>query len=180
MKSKMDKNDVVECINVNRLSINCLTKGKRYFIVDAYFDERYGQYFYIIDDNCKRKRYHSDNSQFKLVKDTNEMKEITKEEYLKALKIVNDYKAQTELHYKDVVLQLNSLSKFANVNKDMNLNDTDCSVELYNSLYSFDINKVSDLSELSLSRFSWKKGVGRVRINELKELCFYAGITLKP
>ena len=114
---------------------------------------------------------------------------ITYNEFQKALKIVNEYKTQLETHLKEVTKEVNSIGKSANVNAEMNLRDTDCSVRLFNIIMSnrdklgIDCNdeiKISELSKISISKYLKCRNAGKSTLQELKELCFYAGISLQP
>ena len=113
----------------------------------------------------------------------------TYEEFQVALKIVNDYKSQTEKLYKEVVQDVNNISKYASVNLDTEIRDLHLSNHLlfsiigYGKLYNIEYwrdTKVSELSEISISKFIKQRNVGNKRLNELLELCFYVGIKLKP
>lgn len=114
---------------------------------------------------------------------------ITYDEFQKALNIVNEYKAQLEAHFKEVSRYVNSVGKFANVNAEMKLYDTDCSVRLLNIIkanedkFGIDFNwemKVSELSKISIGKFLQCRCAGKSSLQELKELCFYAGVSLQP
>lgn len=58
---KAKRGDFVICKYVNGANQKCLTKNKKYEIID--FDDKY-KYFWIIDDNNKRKRQSCDTIQF--------------------------------------------------------------------------------------------------------------------
>jgi len=114
---------------------------------------------------------------------------ITHDEFQKALKIVNEYKIQIENLSKEVSKEVNSISKFANVNAKMKFGDVDISETLRNILNAndtkFGINlefqtKISELSKISIRKFILCRNAGKIRLKELKELCFYAGISLQP
>lgn len=66
--SKIERGDYVVCKLLHEQCKNSLTKGKRYEVVDIN-DHEYNRklYFYIIDDNGKKKRYGDDNRQFEYV-----------------------------------------------------------------------------------------------------------------
>ena len=113
----------------------------------------------------------------------------TYEEFQAALKIVNEYKSQTEKLYKEVVQKVDNISKHANVQAETKIIDTGLTSQLKYSLMGYDHlyntgywpdGKVSDLAEISISKFIKQRNVGNKRLNELLELCFYAGIKLKP
>lgn len=114
---------------------------------------------------------------------------ITHDEFQKALKIVKEYKTQVETHLKEVEKEVYMLSKFSNVNKDMKISETDISSALRNILmrdgdyfeidFDFD-TKISELSKISITKFLRCHNAGKMRLQELKELCFYAGVSLQP
>jgi hypothetical protein len=114
---------------------------------------------------------------------------ITHDEFQKALKIVNEYKAQLETHFKEVSKEVNSIGEFANVNAETKLFDTDCSVRLLNiirangkhlglGIDSFYIT-IGELSKISIMKFLQCRGAGKGALQELKKLCFYAGVSLQ-
>ena len=114
---------------------------------------------------------------------------ITYNEFQKSLKIVNGYKTQLETHLKEVTKEVNSIGKCANVNEEMNFRDADCSVRLKNIIifnrdkFGIDCNcemKISELSKISISKYLKCRNAGKSTLKELKELCFYAGISLQP
>jgi DNA-directed RNA polymerase alpha subunit len=114
---------------------------------------------------------------------------ITYDEFQKALKIVHEYKIQLETHFKEVAKEVNSVGKFANVNKEMRLRDADCSVRLFNIIksngdkFGIDFNyetKIEELSKISMGKFFKCRNTGKGMLQELKELCFYAGVSLQP
>ncbi len=110
-------------------------------------------------------------------------------EFKKALKIVNDYKAQHENKYKEVINTITHGSKFAKVTKDMKVHDVDCSLRLLNSLYTYYYQvqikfnhdtKISELSNISIKEFARQRNIGKLTVDELKEMCLYAKVSLKP
>jgi hypothetical protein len=114
---------------------------------------------------------------------------ITYNEFQKALKIVNEYKTQLETHLKEVTKEVNSIGKSANVNAEIKFFNADCSVRLKNNIMSnreklgIDCNdemKISELSKISISKYLKCRNAGKSTLQELKELCFYAGISLQP
>jgi len=115
---------------------------------------------------------------------------ITHDEFQKALKIVNEYKIQIETISKEVSTEVKSIGKFANVNAEMTIWDIDCSVRLLNiikangkylglGIDSYKIN-IGELSKISIVKFLQCRGAGKGALQELKELCFYAGLSLQP
>lgn len=115
---------------------------------------------------------------------------ITYEQFQEALKVVNEYKTQLEEHYKTTKKQIEGISKFANVTKETLIFDTDISIRLLNILRSngdklniewLDRNStIKQLEGLSMSKFLQCRIAGKKGLQELKELCFYAGVKLLP
>lgn len=114
---------------------------------------------------------------------------ITHDEFQKALKIVNEYKIQIETLSKEVSKQVYIIGKFANVNAEMKLFDTNCSLRLLNIIRANEKylgltnnfhTTIGELSKISIFKFSKCRGAGKGALQELKELCLYAGISLQP
>tara|TARA_R110002167_G_C12199986_1_gene606618 strand:- start:14 stop:427 length:414 start_codon:yes stop_codon:yes gene_type:complete len=115
---------------------------------------------------------------------------ITYEQFQEALKIVNEYKTQLEEHYKIAKKEIEGISKFANVTKETLIFDTDISIRLLNILRCngdklniewLDRNSnIKELEGLSMSKFLQCRIAGKKGLQELKELCFYAGVKLLP
>ena len=115
---------------------------------------------------------------------------ITNDEFNKALKIVNEYKTQVETHLKEVSKQVKSIDEFADVNAETKLFDTNCSVRLLNIIRAnqnhlgLEINyfyiTIGELSKISIVKFLQCRGAGKSLLQELKKLCLYAGVSLKP
>lgn len=61
---KANRGDFVLCKYVRDANKRCLTKNKKYEIIDFYHNQTE---FYLIDDNGKRKRYSCDDIQFSAV-----------------------------------------------------------------------------------------------------------------
>jgi hypothetical protein len=124
---------------------------------------------------------------------------VTYDEFQAALMVVNEYKTQLEDHYKQAgknieqaEKEINSVSKFVNVTPETDIVDiVGISVRLLNVLkaaqdelgiisstpYSFAIR---DLSNVSMKKFLTIRYSGKKSLDELKELCFYAGVTMIP
>lgn len=69
--------------------------------------------------------------------------------------------------------------------EDTKIIDADCSIRLLNALKYFeeiDIweSKISELSKISVRQFLRCHNSGRSTFLELYELCFCAGVTLRP
>jgi len=115
---------------------------------------------------------------------------ITYEQFQGALKVVNEYKTQLEEHYKAAKKQIEDIPKFANVTKETLIIDTNISVRLLNILRSngdklniewLNTNStIKELEGLSMTKFLQCRIAGKKSLQELKELCFYAGIKLLP
>lgn len=67
--SKVQKGDYVRCKLLHEQCKKSLTKGKQYEVIDINDSRPINRklYFYIIDDNGKKKRYADDNGQFEVV-----------------------------------------------------------------------------------------------------------------
>jgi len=118
---------------------------------------------------------------------------VSYEEYCQAVQVIKQYKLQLETDLDKLTTEVNDLGKFASVTSETKMIDTNCSVRLLNLMRDYfltehDIDsykfyneiRVSDLSKISLSKFSKRRNAGKGTIEELQELCFYAGITLQP
>lgn len=115
---------------------------------------------------------------------------VTKEEFKAAMEVVNAYKKQLEdeLHY--VNDEINNIPKYYGANKDSILVDF-CSNAFINKIYyyfkftlkqpiEYQYIKVSDLSKISIKKFSKERFVGIKMCNELKELCLVTDVKLLP
>jgi len=128
-------------------------------------------------------------------------KEVTYEQFKDALEIVKQYKRQVEIHLKSVMDDTEGLSKFSSVTPDTKIAESGASSMLKNrilqnydrllktgkpegkgcdSWVEFMELPISNLTGLSVKEFSECRGVGKVAVNELKELCHYAGVKLNP
>lgn len=125
---------------------------------------------------------------------------ITFDEFKKALYIVNEYRVQISKMEETIIESYELLKKlgynddsnffrFANVTQDMEVLNAGCSARLINFLKRnednigmklTDTTKVSELSKISVKKFSRSRDVGRVTLSELKELCLSSGVTLQP
>ena len=56
--------DFIEAVAIHEQNRKCLTQGRKYEVVDTE-GGRHFKYIWIVDDNGKRKRYHSTNRMFK-------------------------------------------------------------------------------------------------------------------
>jgi hypothetical protein len=118
---------------------------------------------------------------------------VSYEEYCQAVEVIKQYKLQLETDLDKLTTEVNDLGKFTNVTSETKMNETNCSVRLWNLIrdyfvteYDWDSYKfydeirVSELSKISLSKFSKRRNAGKGAIEELQELCFYGGVTLQP
>jgi hypothetical protein len=79
-------------------------------------------------------------------------------------------------------------SKFAKAIREASLFDADLSIRCLNVFHAnkdklgidLSLNKVKDLSKLSIREFLSCRNAGKKTAEELKELCFYAGVELMP
>lgn len=112
---------------------------------------------------------------------------ITHSQFQDALKIVNKYEAQLKEHYNSVKREVDNIPKFAKCDPETNLFDTGCSTRLRNILLanrdrlgietSGDF-KLKHLNGVSMREFLQCRIAGKKTLEELEELCLYAGIKL--
>lgn len=107
----------------------------------------------------------------------------THQDFLNALRVVNEYHLQLKQHLKEVEKEMSGISKFAGINKETRLGETKASVKLLNLLHlKFGHTRwnllLSDLSGTSIKELSQYNGMGNKMIAEFKEMCFYAGVDL--
>lgn len=118
---------------------------------------------------------------------------VSYEEYCQAVQVIKEYKLQLETDLDKLNTEVNDLGKFTNVTSETKMSEVNCSVRLWNLMGSYfyeefgvgSLNfspeiRVSELSKISLSKFSKRRNAGKGTIQELQELCFYAGISLQP
>tara|TARA_B110000093_G_C12795677_1_gene336627 strand:+ start:289 stop:666 length:378 start_codon:yes stop_codon:yes gene_type:complete len=109
----------------------------------------------------------------------------TFKEFQEALKIVNNYKNQTEKHYKEVKKQYKEINKYAGVTKETKIMDIDhIEVRTLNCLkagkYLDWETKVKDFENIKISELKRLRNFGSKSLQEIREICFYAGVTLLP
>jgi len=117
-------------------------------------------------------------------------KEISHQEFLVAKEIILNYLLQLNKKYDEAQNTLNKLGDVGRTSKDSLLKNAPMSATLYNRLrYNCDWLKmgenwhqitVNDLSKVSETDFLKVRNVGKKTLAELKELCFWVGISLKP
>jgi hypothetical protein len=118
---------------------------------------------------------------------------VSYEEYCQAVQVIKEYKLQLETDLDKLTTEVNDLGKFASVTSETKMIETNCSVRLWNLMRNYFLTeydlesykfyneiRVSDLSKISLSKFSKRRNAGKGTIEELQELCFYAGVNLQP
>jgi len=109
----------------------------------------------------------------------------TYKDFKKALKIVNDYKNEIERHYKEVERQHKEINRFASVTKETKLMDIEyLEVRTLNCLKAADLldweTKVKDFNNVKISELKKLRNFGSKSLQEVKEICFYAGVNLLP
>jgi hypothetical protein len=116
--------------------------------------------------------------------------EITDKQFQDALKILNKYNMQLDEKIR-VKKELDRDLKFIDCNGETELCATNTSIRLWHLLdeYSKELGlgerfwhteRLKKLNGLSISKFLECRGVGKKTVEELKELCFFAGIKLNP
>lgn len=110
---------------------------------------------------------------------------ISYREFVKALEIVRKYQEQIQKHHIEVTEKLDSISVFATVSRDTDIRNSKLSKRTLRIMHENDIvdihnGKVGDLEPLSLKEIGQFRGLGIKGMNELKELCLYTGVAIKP
>ena len=111
--------------------------------------------------------------------------EATYKEFQEALKIVNNYKNQIENHYKEVEKQYKEINRFAGVTKETKILDIEnIEVRTLNCLKAGEYldweTKIKDFENVKISELKKIRGFGKKSISEIKEICFFAGVSLLP
>lgn len=106
-------------------------------------------------------------------------------EFQEALKIINNYKNQIEKHYKEVERQHKEINKFASITKETKIYDIDhITVRTLNCLRAYEYlnreTRVKDFENVKISELYRLKNFGNKSIQQIKEICFYAGVNLLP
>jgi hypothetical protein len=110
---------------------------------------------------------------------------ISYKEFVKALEIVRKYQEQIKKHHIEVTEKLDSISVYATVSRDTDIKNSKLSKRTLRVMHENDIvdiykGKVGDLEPLSLKEIGRFRGLGIRGMNELKELCLYTGVAIKP
>ena len=111
--------------------------------------------------------------------------QISYKEFVKALEIVRKYQEQVKEHYNEVTEKLTSISVFATVSRDTDIKNSKLSkrtlrIMSENDIVDIQMGVVGDLEPLSLKEIGQCRGLGIKGMNELKELCLYTGVAIKP
>jgi DNA-directed RNA polymerase alpha subunit len=115
--------------------------------------------------------------------ENNNMVRITKEEFEKALTTINQYQMQLEQDFRDANNKVSFISPHLKTNKNSFLFESKISVRCKNILSDYGFknwSKIKELEGLSMSEFSRMRNAGEQSLTELKELCFFVGINMKP
>ena len=110
---------------------------------------------------------------------------ISYKEFVKALEIVRKYQGQIKKHYTEVSEKLDTISIYATISRDTDIQESKLSKRTLRVLHENDIvdihnGKVSNLEPLSLRDIGRCRGLGIKGMNELKELCLFTGVAIKP
>lgn len=110
---------------------------------------------------------------------------ISYKEFVKALEIVRKYQEQVKEHHIQVTEKLDAISAYATVSRDTDIKNSKLSKRTLrimheNGLIDMDKGKVGDLEPLSLQEIGRCRGLGIKGMNELKELCLYICVAIKP
>lgn len=110
---------------------------------------------------------------------------ITYYEFLEALSTIRKFKKQVPLLYKEMEEEVNLISKFANVDKNTKICQLPLSTRALNVLKAMDHIDIwegttQDLAKLSMKKLLGSKNAGRRTVDEIKELCLFANLPMKP
>jgi DNA-directed RNA polymerase alpha subunit len=110
---------------------------------------------------------------------------ITRAEYLKAYKLVNDYKNQIKEHYLEVEKEFEEIDELVGITKETKFDDIfnkGLSVRTFNCLkvrYSFGFDtEIKFLENVSIREMKKTRNFGKKGLQEIKDICFYADIKL--
>lgn len=110
---------------------------------------------------------------------------ITYKEFQQALEIINSYERQIEDNYNKISKEISKMHKFAGVTKETQiLRIEHIAVRTLNCLSVAGFHgskyKIKDLSGLKISDLKLLRRCGNKTIQEIKDICFYAGVILNP
>jgi len=110
---------------------------------------------------------------------------ITYFEFLEALTTIRKFKKQVPLLYREMEEEVNAISKFIGVDKNTKICRLPLSTRALNVLKTMDHidleeGKTQDLARLSTKELLRTKNAGRRTVDEIKELCLFANLQMKP
>lgn len=117
------------------------------------------------------------------------MSTVTKEQFIEAIKVINDYKLQLEKELASAKQILKANSIFEKVTKNTPLLDVTFSTLLKNSLTEYFRKNgyvitwqtpLSILEMISTQKICLQRNFGEARLLELEEVCMCAGIKMLP
>lgn len=116
-------------------------------------------------------------------------KEITHDEFIEAMRVVNAYRDQLKERLLTVNNSIRSIDHKLIYTPDTIIAHTDISTRLSTALHRYGIwfknpidfweNTISDLSNISARNFILVRGNGKHVLEELSTLCNYAGLHIK-
>lgn len=107
---------------------------------------------------------------------------VSYEEFLKALQVINEYKKQVETDYERLKNHSKSKNIFFEVpTKETLIIDADISIRALNLLHAngFREKKIGDFENYTINDLCKIRNMGMKTINEIKELCYLCGFSLK-
>lgn len=112
------------------------------------------------------------------------MEDFSAEKYIECLEYIKKYNVDFKMLLQESDKVLQTIGKFAEVTSDTLFENVHMSARLFNLFKHskfFDTNTtVRDLENLSIKQFLGWKNAGWRTLKELKEICFFAGIEMKP
>jgi len=110
---------------------------------------------------------------------------ITYCEFLEALSTIRKFKKQVPHHYKEMEEEVNAISKFVYIDKNTKICQLPLSTRALNVLKTVDSidlleGTTQDLARISLKELLLTKNAGRRTVDEIKELCLFANLRMKP
>jgi len=106
-------------------------------------------------------------------------------EFLEALSTIRKFKKQVPSLYKEMEEEVNAISKFVYFDKNTKISQLPLSTRALKVLKSMDHidleeGRTQDLAGLSLKELLSTKNAGRRTVDEIKELCLFANLKMKP